>query len=195
MWFVHYGSIALLLILFFLQWRAKSFLARNGKRLYLVAIVTLAAALFYDLHSNFSAIIASGPPNRYFAPPYVPIGSFLFSSWSRTIGPYTISLAISLLALWGMTAPANYKDRFEAGEPYIIAISLLALRHPFWGVFIILTFAFYLISSGYLTLRYGGERRASWYYAWLPLSIITLGCTPLLAKIPLLNLLGLSNVY
>ncbi len=195
MWLAHYGSISILLALLLLQWRAKDFLARRGKTLYLITIVAIAAVLLYDLHNNFNAIISSGPPNRYFAPPYAPIGSFLFSSWSRAIGPYVLSAAISLLALWGMTAPARYRDRFEAGEPYIIAISLLTLRHPFWGVFVVLTFAFYLISAGYLAFRYGDERRTSWYYAWLPLSIITLACAPLLAKISLLNLLGFSNVY
>lgn len=191
----HYSSIIFLLILLLLQWRAKSFLERHGKQIYLIALAGIAATLIYDLHASFTAIITSDPPNRYYGPPYTSIASFLFSSWSRVIGPYALSSAMSLLALWGMTAPARYRDRFEAGEPYLIAISLLTLRHPFWMVFVVLALVFYILASSYLTIRHGSARRISWYYAWLPLSIITLACAPLLATITVLNIIGFSNVY
>jgi hypothetical protein len=191
---LHYISLIALGLLFAAQFRFRHYLHTYGKRAYQVALLFVLIAILYDLRSNFITIITGDIGIRYYGPPYTPISSFLFSAWSRILAPYVLSGLISLAALWAMTRVERYRDRFEAGEPYLIAIALLFLRQPFWLIYALLALVSYLTYSAIVTKLHGAEQRISFYYYWLPLAIIVLASTPLLKKVAFTLLLAFPNL-
>ena len=190
-----YIAIGIVVLLLLVQWRAPATLRRYERQIYVAVLFVIITTLLYQVHAEFIELITSPAPTRYYGPPYTSIAFFLFSSWSRVVGPYTLSIFISLLALWGMLKPSRYNDRFEAGEPYIIAASLALLRHPFWMLYAIAAIVLYLLISFYHARRGGSHTRVSFYKIWLPLTLIALMATPLLAKISGLSIISFANLH
>ena len=190
-----YVSIAVVAVLVAAQYRLPALLKRYEKHIYVAVLVLIGATLLYEVHTSFSALINAPPPDRYYAPPYNSISFFLISSWSRIVAPYVLSMLISVVVLWALLKPGRYQDRFEAGEPYMIATSLALLRHPFWLVYACIAIILYLLISIYKTKRHGVATRTSFYRVWLPLTLIVLAATPLLARITGLDVISFSNLH
>ena len=190
-----YIAIVLVAVLVIAQYRLPALLKRYEKYIYVAILALIGATLLYEVHTSFSALINAPPPDRYYAPPYNSISFFLISSWSRIVAPYVLSMIISVIALWALLKPSRYQDRFEAGEPYMIATSLALLRHPFWLIYACVAIVLYLLLSIYKTKRHGAAARVSFYRVWLPLTFIVLAATPLLARITGLDVISFANLH
>ncbi len=191
---LHYISFGALALLIIAQYTARPFLVRHGKKIYQAIFVIAICTVLYETHTDFVGIVNGGPGVQYYGPPYISVSFFLLSAWSRIIAPYTLSAFISLLALWGMTSPGRYQDRFEAGEPYLIASALLLLRHPFWILYAVATLLCYTLITISTTLRKGGQTRITFYYFWLPLAIAVLATAPLLINNEFLKAISFANL-
>lgn len=190
-----YIAIAIVALLFLGQYRFPNFLRRHERRIYLGVIAIVAGTLIYQVHTEFIELINSAPPTRYYGPPYTSISFFLFSGWSRIVGPYLLSVLVSALALWGMRMPSRYQDRFEAGEPYLIATSIVLLRHPFWMLYVLVGIVSYVLVSLYQARQRGSATRVSFYKIWLPLAFIVLVAIPLLVTITGLDVISFANLH
>jgi hypothetical protein len=191
---LHYIGLTILALIFVLQLRLRSQLERYGKRIYQIALLLVLITLFYELRSDFMAIVTGDIGIRYYGPPYTPLSSFLFSAWSRILAPYVLSATLSLITLWAINSAKNYQDRFESGEPYIIALALLFLRHPYWLIYALIALGAYIAYSAIIARFRGINQRISFYYYWLPFAILVLALVPLLKKLAFAALLAFPNL-
>lgn len=91
---------------------------------------------------------------------------------------YLISLAAGLLFLWLANLLNNrYQKRFfEEEEPYLGALALFVLGHPFWIFYFLAVMAIGVLGSLFLKVAsyklQAANCRFPFYYFWLPVAIV-----------------------
>lgn len=191
---VTYVSLGILVLLLGAQLRLRPLLVRHRAAIFWVCTGIIFGLLLYQTREQFLLLANSGPPSKYLVPPYNGIGYFLLWSWSWLWSRYLIALAGSLLLLCAiMSASANWRSkRFEEEEPYLLALSLVLVGHPFWIFYffaVVLAYALYTATRAW---RQATTQRVSFYYFWIPIALVVVGLTPWLKDLALVRQLAIT---
>ncbi|MDD5547775.1 MAG: hypothetical protein PHN74_02690 [Candidatus Pacebacteria bacterium] len=136
--------------------------------------VVFGFALYWSI-MQYSVWKNSPASAKYLLPPYQEINYFIEYAFTRFWAPHLISLAMSLLAFFGVKYfNKKYEERFlEREECYFLALAIFLTSHPGWITYLILTLFISLLSSAIYSLK-NKDGRLSLYYFWLPTAFFTI---------------------
>jgi hypothetical protein len=171
---LNYLIPAILLALFLLQILKREFFASHISAIFWLCVAIVFAFLTYASINQYFTWLNDGVASKYLLPPYASISYFLFYILTRIWLPYLLSLAFAGIAfLSAKYLNKKFEERFFFQEEYyLIALGFFLSVHPFWIGFLMLVALSYLIYSIIVTLKTSGTQRASFYYLWIPATLI-----------------------
>jgi hypothetical protein len=179
-----FTNILILAFVWGAQFKLRSLLLKKIRLITATAIIAPAVILLTYSYTLYGIWLNSPAPARYFLPPHTSINYYLFTIGRRFWLPYIIAVLIALIFLMLMhSIKKERRERiFEKEEPYLIAIAIALVGHPFWIAYLVISLLIYLILS-----IYAKGKRISLYYFWIPIAAIILLLSPLLNSISALT--------
>jgi len=171
-------SLAILLIVFILQLLYfYGFLKRPVIFKYLFwFVVAVAVLIFIYLTFLQGEIWRQSPLFRFLVPPFKPPLFVIVYNITHLGINYLISLGAAFIFLI-LAIKANlffHKRFFEDEEPYLGALSIFILSHPFFLYYLTSVLGLGLLSSVFVSLFKKQKVRLSFYHFWLPLAILVI---------------------
>lgn len=153
----------------------RSYLERQGKLIFVLAVAAIAGLGFYFTFNQYQAWLGD-PLTKFLLPPYQDINYFVLYSFIHFFAPYLISLIAGLLLFFIMRVlNKKFEERFfEKEEPYLAALSLFLVGHPDWLVYIATLILVYLLihASRFVIARQ--SERLPLYRLWAPIAFFVI---------------------
>lgn len=160
-----------------LYWKRRSFIF---KYIFIGGVILIFGFLFYQSWLQYQ-VWSQNELSKFFLPPYQSITYFLSYSFTQFFKNHLISLAVALLFLAAaFLLNKKFQERFfEKEEPYLGALAIFLVGHPWWMYYIIVMLVLGLLGSIFLFLKAKSQKlkanyRFPFYHFWLPVALLVL---------------------